>query len=135
MVEQGHPIVFVNTIVFVRDVPASRAFYESVLGLRVTEDFGPIVFFEGGLAIHDGRDLRRKIFKRDDVESHPEGRSNLDIYLESEALAEFLARVSASGAEIIHPIERQEWGQLVFRLFDPDGHIVEIGEPMNAITP
>ena len=124
-----------HTIVFARDVPASRAFYESVLGQRVTDDFGTVVFFEGGLAIHDGRDLRRKIFKRDDAESERWGRSNLEIYFECAELDECLARVTASGAEIIHPIERQEWGQLVFRFFDPDGHVVEIGEPMDATTP
>lgn len=31
--------------------------------------------------------------------------------------------------ELIHPIERQAWGQKVFRFYDPDGHIVEVGEP------
>lgn len=125
-------VEYKNTIVFVRDVRASRAFYESVLGLTVTEDFGTIVFFEGGLAIHDGQDLQRKIFKRDDFASEPQGRSNLELYLESAELAQCFVRVSASGSEIIHPIERQEWGQLVFRFLDPDRHIVEIGEPLRA---
>jgi catechol 2,3-dioxygenase-like lactoylglutathione lyase family enzyme len=123
---------FRHTIVFVKDVRASRTFYEQVLGLGVAGDFGTIVFFEGGLALHDGHDLRRKIFKRVDFADEPEGRRNLEIYLESPQLEECLARVEASGAVIVHPIERQEWGQRVFRFFDPDGHVVEIGEPMQA---
>jgi hypothetical protein len=32
--------------------------------------------------------------------------------------------------ELIHPILQQAWGQRVFRFYDPDRHIVEIGEPM-----
>jgi catechol 2,3-dioxygenase-like lactoylglutathione lyase family enzyme len=111
-------------------VRAARAFYEQVLGLRVEADYGTIVFFEGGLAIHDGRDLRRKIFKREDFPDEPEGKRNLEVYLETPQLEECLARVEAAGAEIVHPIERQEWGQRVFRLLDPDGHVVEVGEPM-----
>ena len=122
-------VAFRHTIVLVADVRASRDFYERVLGLTVTDDFGTIVFFEGGLALHDGPDLRRKIFKRGDFPEEPEGRNNLEIYLETPQLDDCLARVQASGGEIIHPIERQEWGQHVFRFFDPDGHVVEIGEP------
>jgi catechol 2,3-dioxygenase-like lactoylglutathione lyase family enzyme len=122
-------IRYSHTIVFVRDVPASRAFYESILGQTVVGDFGTIVFFEGGLAIHDGPDLQLKTFKRD-FPNESRGRSNLEIYFESAELEDCFARVTASGAELIHPIERQEWGQLVFRFFDPDRHIVEIGEPM-----
>ena len=32
-------------------------------------------------------------------------------------------------ARIVHPIRTEPWGQRVFRLLDPDGHIVEVGEP------
>ena len=36
--------------------------------------------------------------------------------------------------EFIHPICEQPWGQRVMRLYDPDGHIVEIGETMGAVV-
>ena len=34
--------------------------------------------------------------------------------------------------DLIHPIVEQAWGQRVFRFHDPDGHAVEIGEPIAA---
>jgi hypothetical protein len=33
----------------------------------------------------------------------------------------------------VHPVVEQPWGQRVFRVYDPDGHVVEIGEPMDAV--
>ncbi|WP_424540407.1 hypothetical protein [Sinorhizobium medicae] len=29
------------------------------------------------------------------------------------------------------PIERQAWGQRVFRFYDPDEHAIEVGEPQD----
>ena len=34
----------------------------------------------------------------------------------------------------IHNIEQQPWGQRVLRFYDPDRHIIEIGEPMSAFV-
>ncbi|HEX7712444.1 MAG TPA: VOC family protein [Bacillota bacterium] len=41
--------------------------------------------------------------------------------------------VVKSGYEIIHPFEKQAWGQNVFRFYDPDRHIPEIGEATHLI--
>ncbi|WP_373356024.1 VOC family protein [Pseudoroseicyclus sp. CXY001] len=119
---------FVNPLPFVADLERSRRFYEGVLGLRVTEAEGAVVIFEGGFAIHEGAALHRTIFGQPPVEAGPWGRGNLVLYFEEPELEAAFARVSAA-AEIIHGIEVQAWGQRVFRCRDPDGHIVEIGEP------
>ncbi len=42
--------------------------------------------------------------------------------------------MSEAGIEFIHAICEQPWGQRVMRLHDPDGHIVEIGETMEAVV-
>jgi hypothetical protein len=34
---------------------------------------------------------------------------------------------------VVHPLREQPWGQRVLRVYDPDGHIVEVGEPMPAV--
>jgi len=119
-----------HTIVFVEDMTTARAFYEGVLEQQVQFDWGTIVLYEGDLAIHDGKDLLRKVFKRDDFTKERQGRRNLEVYFETDELDAAFDRVSAAGTEIIHPVEVQEWGQRVFRCYDPDGHIVEVGAPM-----
>jgi predicted enzyme related to lactoylglutathione lyase len=122
---------YVSTIVFVGDIARSTAFYRDVLGQPVSRDFGTLVQFEHGFAIHDGPNLLGKTYKKPgSFPREPQGHDNLDIYFETDDLEGALDAVVASGAEIIHPIETQEWGQRVFRFHDPDGHIVEIGDPM-----
>ena len=35
--------------------------------------------------------------------------------------------------EYVHPIKEHAWGQRVVRIYDPDGHILEIGENIKAV--
>jgi hypothetical protein len=36
------------------------------------------------------------------------------------------------GVEFIHPTREQPWGQRVMRVYDPDGHVLEIAETMES---
>ena len=126
---------FINPIPFVSDIARSREFYEKTLGPTVREDFGNFVLFENGFTIHEGRSLEQTIWRRESGSSEPYGRRNLLLYFEHDDVDAAFARV-APLVELIHPVERQEWGQRVFRFYDPDGHAVEIGEPqVLASTP
>jgi len=110
----------VSTIVFVSDVSRSAAFYRDVLGLPVGQDHGTIVIFEGGFSIHDGPNLLEKTYKTPGaLASGPMGKDNLDIYFETDDMAAAYCAVVESGADVIHPIETQPWGQRVFRVHDP----------------
>ena len=118
---------FVNPIPFVRDVAASKAFYTSVLGLRIVEDHGHFVRFETGFAIHDGTRLEKTIWGISSTTTDY-GHRDVLLYFEEENLDALFERI-VSRIELIHPIETQDWGQRVFRFYDPDGHVIEIGEP------
>lgn len=121
---------FINPIPFVRDIDHSREFYEKIVGLTVREDFGNFGLFEGGFAIHEGRSLERTVWRTEFGSDEPYGRRNLLLYFEHEDVDAAFARI-APHVDLIHPVERQEWGQRVFRFHDPDGHAVEIGEPQD----
>lgn len=119
---------FVNPIPFVRDIEISKVFYCELLGLRIKQDLGNFVLFETGFAIHEATSLEQTVWGKPSAGSAPYGRQNLLMYFEHtdlDALFDSIAR----HVNIIHPIEVQAWGQRVFRLYDPDGHAVEIGEP------
>jgi catechol 2,3-dioxygenase-like lactoylglutathione lyase family enzyme len=122
---------FVNTIVFVKDIKVSKAFYAETLALKVIEDHGAFVLFENHLALHQASELAATIWKVDTPSDtdQPQGRHNLLIYFETSTLEEAFARLE-NQVRLIHPIERQAWGQAVFRFYDPDGHVIEIGEPL-----
>ena len=59
--------------------------------------------------------------------------SNDELYFESPDLDTVSTRLAEAGVQFIHPLREQPWGQRAFRVNDPDGHIVEVGEPMPAV--
>ncbi|MFD1795284.1 glyoxalase/bleomycin resistance/extradiol dioxygenase family protein [Paracoccus aurantiacus] len=118
---------FINPICFSADLDRARRFYRDLMGLRILEDEGGFVRFEGGFALHEGRALHRTVFGTDPAPG-TFGRGNLVLYFEDNDLDAAFIRI-APEVELIHPIQRQHWGQRVFRFHDPDGHIVEIGDP------
>ena len=121
---------FVNPIPFVRDIDRSKEFYRTTLGLQILEDFGNFVLFETGFAIHDGTSLEQTIWRQSLVTEESYGRRNLLLYFEHEDVDAAFESI-APHVELIHPVERQAWGQRVFRFYDPDRHAIEIGEPQN----
>ncbi len=123
--------IFYNTIVFVKDIKVSRVFYESVIGLKIEQDYETIVFFENHFVIHDRNDIIQTIYGKKPLLKKEQGRKNLLIYFETDDIETAFQRIKKSKTEIIHQIKKQEWGQNVFRFYDPDKHIVEIGEAMH----
>lgn len=125
--------VFVNTIVFVKDLQRAKAFYTKLLDQTILEDFGTITFFENHLVLHQAGSIIKTVFKRQSFKTAlRQGRRNVLIYFESQDLDRMYERIKGAGVPIIHGIEQQAWGQKVFRFFDPDRHIVEIGEPFHT---
>ena len=35
--------------------------------------------------------------------------------------------------DYVHPVKEHRWGQRVVRFYDPDRHIIEVGENMKAV--
>lgn len=127
-------IEFEGSVIFVKDVEASRRFYEDLLGQKVKEDFGRYVGYEGGFGIWEADFAHQLIYDGPMEESGSLGRRNLELYFETEVIEEAWSRFSEAAVELVHPMVEQPWGQRVFRLYDPDGHIVEIGEPLPAVA-
>lgn len=128
---------FVNPLPFVEDMARAKAFYSEVLGLSILQDHGNFVQFDNGFALHEGTSLHRTIYGQDaDAVVAENGQSygcgNLVLYFEDDELDATFDRI-ADQLNVIHDIQRQEWGQRVFRFYDPDGYIVEVGEPQKPV--
>ncbi|AEQ51949.1 VOC family protein [Pelagibacterium halotolerans] len=124
---------FINPIPFVRDIELSKAFYQERLGLTIAHDLGNFVLFETGFAIHEGSSLQRSVWKEVREGDAPYGQKNLLLYFEHDDVDAAFASI-APHVDLIHPIERQDWGQRVFRFYDPDRHAIEVGEPLDLGT-
>jgi uncharacterized glyoxalase superfamily protein PhnB len=124
-------IAFQSSVLFVEDAAASRQFYEVLLGQEVLMDHGPNVAFVGGFAIWQTDHAHQITFGESPAEL---GQGSCELYFETENLDAAWARLSESDVKVVHPLREQPWGQRVFRLYDPDGYIVELGEPMPVVV-
>jgi catechol 2,3-dioxygenase-like lactoylglutathione lyase family enzyme len=124
--------VFYNTIVFVSDIQKSRYFYEKIMSLKIEVDYSVFVIYENRLAIHEGNKLQETIFGKVQKRILKRfGRKNIDIYFETNELGKMEKILTNEHVKFIHKIKQQDWGQKVLRCYDPDMHIVEIGEPLH----
>jgi predicted enzyme related to lactoylglutathione lyase len=123
--------VFYNTIVFVKNIKISKIFYESVIGLKIEKEYETIVFFENHFVIHDRNNIIQTVFGKKPLLKKEQGRKNILIYFETDDIESAFKQVTKNKVNIIHSIKKQEWGQNVFRFYDPDKHIIEIGEAIH----
>ena len=127
-------IQFQSSVLFVRDIQASRRFYEEPLGQEVEMDFGANVGYKGGFAIWQVDSAFQMVFEGPADAEGRLGRDNFELYFESPDLDAVWTRLSSQEVEVVHALREQPWGQRAIRICDPDGHIVEIGEPMPIVV-
>lgn len=122
---------FRASLLFVENVASSRRFYEGLLDQTVTEDFGECVGFAGGFSIMQRDAICRAVFGKT-LEQPTASDHCFELYFETDEMEGLFAKLRQADVALVHPIQEQPWGQRVFRVFDPDGHIVEFGEPMRT---
>lgn len=130
--EDGRVLRFDAPLIVVTDMARSRHFYEHVLGQKVKFDFGPNVPFEG-FSIHLQSHFQSLLGEAADYPVAQKAHWG-ELYFETDELESIYHRLNGAGVEFIHPIREQPWGQRVMRLYDPDGHLIEIGETMEAVV-
>jgi len=124
-------IKYESAVIIVKDIAVSRRFYEDLLDQEVAMDFGPNVSFAGGaFSIWQVGHAHEILFGEpgDRV-----GEGEMEIYFEASDIESVLARFEEAGVEFVHSLREQPWGQRVVRVYDPDRHIVEVGEPMPVV--
>lgn len=120
-----------NPLLVVTDLERSAAFYKEVLGLRKIMDFGANVTLTGGLALQTRESWAQFIDAAPDT-LHWEGRVS-ELYFEEDDFDAFLTRLDGLALRYVHPVREHAWGQRVVRFYDPDGHIIEVGENMKTV--
>lgn len=121
---------FQSALVAVKDVQASLRFYQKWFDMEVEADFGWNVALKGGLALQQNFGwligMPETIVTTD---AH-----NMELYFETEELDAFNERLLADATiQWVHPLKEHDWKQRVIRIYDPDHHIIEIGESMPVV--
>jgi catechol 2,3-dioxygenase-like lactoylglutathione lyase family enzyme len=119
---------FVCPLLVVADMQRAREFYETVLGLQVIIDYGENITLEGNFALHLQSHYQMLI----DGKEVTTGGNDFEIYFEFDQVEELCRRLEEKGVEMVHPLREQPWKQKVVRFYDPDHHIIEVGESMES---
>ncbi len=118
-----------NPMLVVTDMDKTVAFYKNVLGLQVVMDFGANKVLTGGLALQT-LDTYREFIGTDDISF---GGNHFEIYFEEDEFDKFADNLRNCNVQYVHPVKEHAWGQRVVRFYDPDRHIIEVGENMKAV--
>lgn len=121
---------YVCTVISVADISAARKFYEELFGLEVYQDYGRNIAFTCGLALQQDFDWLVSIPKEKVLKKS----NNAEIVFEEQDFDGFLNKLKAySNIEYLGEVIEHSWGQRVIRFYDPDGHVIEVGEDMKMV--
>lgn len=124
-------IRFTTALLAVKDVEVSKAFYRDLFDQTVTLDLGKNVTLSGGFALQQGFHWLTDI----DPESMRWQEHTMELYFEVDDFDGFLMKLAAHPeVRLVHPPKKHAWQQRVVRLYDPDGHMIEVGEAMAVIA-
>jgi predicted enzyme related to lactoylglutathione lyase len=126
-------IKYLCSLITVQDIEKSRKFYEEILKQEVEIDHGANVAFKGGFAIHDARHYQELLGESSPIKNNSE-KNFMELYFESENLDEIQGKLESLNSKFLHKIREQPWGQRVVRFYDPDGYIIEVGEPLEFVV-
>ncbi len=113
----------------VTDIDKSVEFYKNIFGFHVVMDFGANKTLTGGLSLQT-LETWREFIGTDDISF---GSNSFELYFEEDDFDAFAKKLKSNDVEYVHPIKEHSWGQRVVRIYDPDRHIIEIGENIKTV--
>ena len=115
----------------VRDVEVSKKFYCDLFEQEVVLDLGKNVVFSGGFSVQQDFDKLTGVPKTTILhQSH-----NMELYFEVDDFDAFTDKLRGHlDVELVHAPMTHKWQQRVVRLYDPDWHMIEVGESMENIA-
>jgi len=132
-------IRFKGPAAYVADLPRSRAFYEGLLGLtvsRVMKRGGRdiAVAYQQGLSIWLVADAYAAIFGDASLAPGSPLGGNWENTFETPDYERVYQTLQQANADFLYAPRELPWGQRGFRVYDPDGHIVDISETHSALV-
>ncbi len=121
---------FVSSVIFVKNIQASKEFYTKIAEQNILYDFGKNVVFKSGFSIWEidkNHEICRNMVKK------PAG-NKFELYFETNNLKKFISLIEANKIKKLHNVKEESWGQRTIRIYDPDDHILEIGETMEKFV-
>lgn len=116
-----------SAVLFVSDIEKSKEFYVKVLNREIENDFGNNVGLKGGIGLWQPRENHIVMTGCNDVKTKS---NRTELYFESNDIAKDYNILKQHKVNFLHELLEEQWGQLTVRFFDPDYHLIEIGESL-----
>ena len=120
-----------NILLVVENIEKSIAFYKELFGLQVLKDFDGNVILTEGLVLQE-RQLWEEFVDKEVIL----GGNAMELYFEDNDLDAFAEKLDSSPYEIqyVNRLMEHDWGQRVIRFYDPDMHLIEVGESLEYVA-
>lgn len=115
----------------VKDIEVSKRFYMEIFDLEIFGDYGINISF-GGLSLQQDFDWLTGVSKESIIaRSH-----NIELYFEEMQFDKFVDKLKKrDDIEYLGDgIKQARWGQRSIRFYDPDKHLIEVGENMKMVA-
>lgn len=120
---------YICPLIAVKDLEVSKTFYVDLLDQTIKYDLGKNITFEGDFAIHLRSDYQELLGENPITE----GGNNFELYFELDDMEALLEKLMEHDVQFVHEMREQPWRQRVLRFYDPDKHIIEVGETMQHL--
>lgn len=120
-------------VLFVKDAGISRKFYTELLKFTVIMDNGGAnLTFKEGFAVWQIwlDNIIPKTLGAENI-TNKESTSRFELCFETDDLDNIYTTLKENGVKFLHEINTELWGQRTIRFYDPDGHLIEVGEEMS----
>ena len=120
-----------TTLLAVRDMERSLAFYKELFGQDVVCDLGWNKTLTCGLALQSHFDKLAEF----PAESMCFKNHTMELYFETEDMDAFMALLEKHPeVERLDHLRTYPWHQRGIRIYDPDGHLLEVSESMESVA-
>lgn len=120
---------YISILIAVSDIEKSKKFYQDVLGLQITEDFGENVTLNNGISLQTIKTWKEFIKKEEVMFQN----NACELYFEEDNIDTFVEHLKKFDIEYIHRLMEHSWGQRGIRFYDLDRHIIEVSESLSAV--
>lgn len=114
-----------NILIVVEDMERSKTFYGKLFGLQPVRQFEGNVILTEGLVLQEKSGWEKLVGQQVAFGGHAG-----ELYFETTDLEAFQQKLDSCEQEIVYQcrLTGYEWGQRAIRFYDPDGHLIEVGE-------
>lgn len=115
-----------NFLIVVKDIEKTKKYYCDVFDLEMLQDNDGNMILSGGLVLQEEKYWIDFIGK--DIITH---NNSCELFFEEKDIDSFYEKLLSLYPEtvFVNKPMTHSWGQRIVRFYDPDGNLIEVGEP------